>query len=375
MADFLHNAKPRILFIDKDVGSSTKKVSQLAMAGFQAVPATEEIEALASVKADKLDVACLHLPVDYMVQTDLPNVLRSVCPSGYLPVMVMADNAAERQKCRFLDSGADDVITEQTSDTEMIARLRSLLRFKHLHDELASSRAQLVKALTRERQLLTKLQADYAHMKDLATTDALTHVQNVRSFNSIMDHEFKVARRYNQAVSLLMLDVDHFKVVNDVHGHPSGDYVLKELAVILKQSVRESDIVARTGGEEFSVVLPQADRDAAAAFAERIRQNVYERKFIVFGESIHVTVSIGMATYPRDAEITEPGMLVYVADQALLRAKETGRDRAVSFHQMDDSVRRRLRSQYLDMQRQIQEDHKSCPQGEACDEIDVRSLT
>jgi two-component system cell cycle response regulator len=129
---------------------------------------------------------------------------------------------------------------------------------KDLHDKLAASRLALQEALRRERKLLAKLRRDNAHLQALVTTDPLTHVQNRRSFRDILDHEFKMARRYNQPLGLLALDVDHFKVVNDSHGHPSGDYVLKELAVILTRSVRESDVVARTGGEEFCVLLPKA---------------------------------------------------------------------------------------------------------------------
>jgi diguanylate cyclase len=146
-----------------------------------------------------------------------------------------------------------------------------------------------------------------------------------------------------------MLDVDHFKIVNDTHGHPSGDYVLKELAVILKNSVRDSDVVARTGGEEFSVILPKADREQAAQFAERIRCETSQREFDVYGKKIHVTISIGFATYPLDAEITDAEMLVYFADQALLHAKESGRDRVVPFGELDLVVRRRLRRQHLQM--------------------------
>jgi diguanylate cyclase len=136
--------------------------------------------------------------------------------------------------------------------------------------------------------------------------------------------------------------VDHFKLVNDTYGHPSGDYVLKELAVVLQRSVRQSDVVARTGGEEFTIVLPKAGPRQAARFAERIRKEVRARKFEVYGQKPHVTVSIGLASYPADAEITDQEMLVYFADQALLAAKENGRDQVVTFRQMDPSVRRRL---------------------------------
>ncbi|MDY6913263.1 MAG: GGDEF domain-containing protein, partial [Planctomycetota bacterium] len=233
------------------------------------------------------------------------------------------------------------------SGRELSARIRAQLRLKELNENLAASRAALQQSLRRERELLAKLRRDNAHLRVLATTDPLTHAQNVRAFQDILVHSFRVAKRYGQTLSLLMMDADHFKLINDSFGHPSGDYVLKELAVIFTQSVRESDVVARIGGEEFAVILPDADNEQAAAFAERIRAEVYARKFIVFKKHIHVTISIGSATYPSDAEITDPEMLMYFADQALLYAKEAGRDRVVRVCDLDMSVRRRMRHQYL----------------------------
>ena len=330
-----------------DLDQARCRCSQLALAGWQTLQVGNHLEALSAVKRHDVDVVILCLPVDEMVDTDLPNVLRNVASTAYLPVIILAEDPAEEQRCRFLNSGADDILAHDISQAELVARIRALLRIKDLQDALSASRTALQNALRRERKLLTKLRRDNAHLQVLVTTDPLTHVQNVRSFRDILRHEFKIAKRYNQPLSLLMLDADHFKVINDSYGHPSGDYVLKELAVILKQSVRESDVVARIGGEEFAVILPRADAHQAAAFAERIRTEVFSRKFIVFDHEIHVTISIGSSTYPADAEITEPEMLVYFADQALLTAKESGRDCVVAFGEMDRAVRHRLRRQYL----------------------------
>ena len=336
----------QIVVMSDSADENARRCEQLGHAGWQATCTSESIEALAAVRNQRVDLALLHLPLDDMVAMDLPNVLRGVSTAAYLPVITMADSPAEQHRCQFLDSGADDIVCTSVSPEELAARIRAMLRVKNLHDQLAASRLALQESLRRERKLLAKLRRDNAHLQAMVTTDPLTHVQNRRALRDLLDHEFKIARRYNQTLSLLTLDVDHFKVVNDAHGHPSGDYVLKELAVILTRSVRESDVVARTGGEEFCILLPKADHERAAQFAERIRSEVCARKFIVYGQTIHVTASIGSATYPADAEITEPDMLVYLADQALLVAKETGRDRVVAVHQLDAAVRRRLRRQY-----------------------------
>ena len=335
-----------VLVMARDGGVTPDQRRRLAQAGWEILRVREWIEALSVARNRHVDLALLHLPPDDMVAMDFPNVLREVCATAYLPVIILTDSPAETFRCQVLESGADDVVATGTSADELVARIGAMLRIKGLHDRLTASRAALEEALKRERKLLAKLRRDNAHLQALVTTDPLTHVQNRRSFRDLLDHEFKIARRYNQPLSLLALDVDHFKIVNDAHGHPSGDYVLKELAVILTQSVRESDVVARTGGEEFCVLLPKADRHQAARFAERIRGEIYDRKFIVFGQTIHVTASIGSASYPADAEITEPAMLVYFADQALLTAKETGRDRVVAVHELGATVRNRLRRQY-----------------------------
>ena len=321
---------------------------EIACNEWSVIELDDEIDALAAVRGDTVDLVILHMPLDESIDSDLPNVLRGISPMSYLPVMIMSSSSAEAQRCRFLNSGADDVIHEQTSAVEVQARIRAMLRIKNLYDQLASSRSALEQVLNREQELLISLREDNKKLEAKCTTDPLTHVRNVRSFGGILEHEFKSAKRYGASLSILALDIDHFKLINDTYGHPSGDYVLKELAVILTQSVRESDVVARTGGEEFCILLPKADQAQAMIFAERIRQQVSHRKFTVFGQDIHVTVSLGQATFPDNAEITAAGMLTYFADQALLLAKDTGRDRAVKFCDMPQKQRIRLRQQQLD---------------------------
>ncbi len=346
MQDSKKDRKWHILWLSKELSGDGREAAALCQAGWRVLRVSDPVEAFSTVESQEIDLVVLHLPVDDAIDTALPTVLRSVSSAEYLPVIIVAASATDRERCQYLDSGADDVISGEISPAEMISRLRALLRIKGLHDRLAASREALAESLNSEHRLLTKLRRDKAHLQLLCTTDPLTHVQNARSFRDILQHQFRIARRYGHCLSLLTLDVDHFKVVNDTHGHPSGNYVLKELAVIFKQSIRDSDVVARTGGEEFSVILVKAGRKEAAALAERILKEVRQRQFIVYGCEIHVTVSIGSATYPADADTTEPDMLEYFADQALLEAKESGRDRVVAVHELSREARRRIRRQY-----------------------------
>ncbi|MHC4562409.1 MAG: GGDEF domain-containing response regulator [Planctomycetota bacterium] len=339
--------KPRrVLVISSELDALDEHCRQLRAAGWRVIPVTEEIDGLAAVRRRSIDVVVLHWSLEDLVDMDFVDVLRHIYPGACLPVMVLVCSPHEKARCQYLDDGADDVVCELSSTAEFVSRVRALLRIKELHDELDDSHAALGEALQRERRLMRKLRRDNEHLQQLCTTDSLTHVANVRSFREMLEHEFKVAKRYDQPISLLMIDADHFKVINDTHGHPSGDYVLKEMAVIFAQSVRESDVVARVGGEEFAVILPKADSAEARSFAERIRRAVFERHFEVFGQDIHATVSVGLAAWPTCAEIVEHDMLLYFADQALLLAKETGRDRVVHVSGLDMAVRHRMRRDY-----------------------------
>ena len=343
----LLDIRGRVLVMDYDRARAARRCGQLTSAGWSALHAGDEAEALTHVRGGNVDVVALHVTADEAEAMDLPNVVRLAAEVPHLPVVILAPEPAEETRCQYLDSGADIILADDISPAELGAHLRAMMRAKVLQDELHASREALSASLDRERALLDQLRRDNAHLLTLCTTDPLTHLQNVRYFDAILEKQFKIARRYERGLTVLVFDLDHFKVVNDTHGHPSGDYVLKEFAVILKRCVRDSDVVARTGGEEFSIILPNASRGQGRRFAQRIRRSVFERKFTVYGEDIHVTTSIGLASYPDDSEITAPAMLVYFADQALMLAKRHGRDRVVSFHDLDAAVRRDLRGQFL----------------------------
>ena len=146
-----------------------------------------------------------------------------------------------------------------------------------------------------------------------------------------LEMELKEASRYPRTISLIVLDLDNFKNYNDTHGHPKGDELLKKVADILRENVREVDILARYGGEEFCVICPETDKKGALALAGRLRERVAETTFIG-GERQplgRVTISLGVASYPLDKEDLEG--LFEAADQALYRAKQGGRDRISAY--------------------------------------------
>lgn len=169
----------------------------------------------------------------------------------------------------------------------------------------------------------------YQRMEEMATTDGLTGLTNHRAFQERFEDLLERAKRLRAPVSLLLCDVDHFKGVNDTHGHPVGDRVLKKVAHVLRRATRRTDIPARYGGEEFAVVLDATDQKGALLLANRIREDVAAMLIQSEAGAFQVTMSVGVATYGVDG--THRKELIENADQALYHAKRTGRNRVVSF--------------------------------------------
>jgi two-component system cell cycle response regulator len=177
---------------------------------------------------------------------------------------------------------------------------------------------------------IEQTKADNARLEALAHTDSLTHLLNRRALTIRLVAELERVRRYNSPLTMLMIDLDHFKLVNDTYGHLVGDEVLRGIATILQRSVRSVDMVARYGGEEFVVVLPETTEQGAVAFAERMRERVEEHKFeAARAHPARVTVSIGVSSFPAP-HVESAEDLFARADAALYRAKEEGRNRVCS---------------------------------------------
>ena len=167
--------------------------------------------------------------------------------------------------------------------------------------------------------------SDRERLEQLAATDALTLCLNRRALIDVLERELDRARRYNLVLTILMVDLDHFKWINDSMGHLVGDTVLRQLGDILRREVRSVDAVARYGGEEFVIVLPETAVHGAMIFAERMRQRISQFPFGEGANPLRVTVSIGVASFP-DQRINSPETFLALADSALYRAKADGRN-------------------------------------------------
>ncbi|MBP1154511.1 MULTISPECIES: diguanylate cyclase [unclassified Paenibacillus] len=169
----------------------------------------------------------------------------------------------------------------------------------------------------------------FQNAQENAVKDFLTGLNNVRKFDEVMKETLDKADHYHQKVSLILIDIDHFKLINDRHGHLSGDEVLKQLSKVLMDSCSSMDIVSRNGGEEFSVILPSNSRNQAVEIAERIRATIEGYEFRLWnGSTINITVSLGVSTY-RETTFNQES-LIKQADDCLYQAKRTGRNKVAS---------------------------------------------
>ncbi|RMG20306.1 MAG: diguanylate cyclase [Deltaproteobacteria bacterium] len=221
-----------------------------------------------------------------------------------VPVIMLTGQEAVEKKVRALEAGASDYLTKPFEPAELVARVKVHLKLKALQDELKEANARL---------------------STLAVTDPLTGLFNRRHLMDLLETELDRARRHGTPLALLVVDVDHFKAINDTHGHQMGDRVLVAIAKKLKSCLRKHDLIARYGGEEFVVLLPHTGRTEAAATGEKLRDAVAGAPFTETA-GIPITVSIGAATYP-DAGLETVDDLLLRADEALYRAKALGRDR------------------------------------------------
>jgi diguanylate cyclase (GGDEF)-like protein len=222
-----------------------------------------------------------------------------------LPVIVMTTAEDMSEKHLAFLNGANDFLNKPVDSLELQARV-------NVHHHLART--------------IHELEVSREALAELATTDPLTKLKNRRLLYAQAEQNLAACRRYGKDMSLLLLDIDHFKKVNDTFGHHAGDEVLIKVAGLLAQMVRGVDTLARIGGEEFAVLLPEANRLGAAVLGERIRAAIEQEQISIEGRIVPVTVSIGIATLAAE-DMESIDQMLRIADRRLYLAKNGGRNR------------------------------------------------
>jgi diguanylate cyclase (GGDEF)-like protein len=220
--------------------------------------------------------------------------------------------------------------TNNPGDPAALAVENILLREKsrRSEEELEKARSELeLKVMERTFELMETNR----RLKELSITDGLTGLFNQRYFLLELEKECRKALRYERSLALLLLDIDHFKAVNDRYGHPCGDHVLKNVAALLKGCLRNSDIAARCGGDELAIILPETNKPKASKVAEKLRRQLGKNSFTWNGDSFGITCSIGVAAVP-DMGIDNWNALLESADKSLYRSKREGRHSVVAIN-------------------------------------------
>ncbi len=220
----------------------------------------------------------------------------------------------------------------------LVSPLSRLLRRLQRVEAGQGSAAELTDGLHGEPLLLArKLRSALAAMSELSKTDELTGLANRRQFDETLEHTYQQARRYNRPLSVMVMDIDLFKAVNDTKGHQAGDQVIREVGEVIRGSCRRADTPARLGGDEFGVLLPETTAGASAVVAERIRKGVQEHIVVVDGAEINVSLSLGVADLYA-GKIERAADLVGLADEALYAAKQLGRNRFALAHEIEEEA-------------------------------------
>lgn len=301
---------PKILLVE-DSETSAAIVSRYLRDQYQVLYASDGVEAwdILGAEAD-IELVVTDVQMPRLSGHELLRKIRAsdVPPLKHVPVIVMttADNDADRQLA--FANGASDFVGKPLNPLELQARV-------HVHQRLAHT----IRELEASRRLL----------EEQASTDPLTQLKNRRAFTEIGARHFALAHRHGHDLALVMLDIDHFKEVNDSYGHSAGDRVLVRIGQILATGIRAGDTSARLGGEEFALLLPNTNRAGAAQLAERLRGAVEQARCPNADRPIAVTASAGVACYSLDTpENLE--QLIELADQRLYAAKQSGRNRIVA---------------------------------------------
>ena len=293
----------RILVIDDDPDSLSIIAEALKWEGYQVHTADSGVAGIEQIQSWNPDLILLDVNMSGMNGLD---TLKSVrLKEQYVSVLFISGNTSTEHVIEGLDSGGDDYISKPFEPLELLARVRTQLRIKDLNDQLRLANDQL---------------------KELVDTDDLTGLLNMRSVYQRIESELLRAKRFGRQVCVVMMDMDYFKTVNDGHDHLFGSFVLSEVGQLIRRCIRNIDLGARYGGDEFLMVLTETNSEGALKFCERLRGMIGAHHFKSGSDEIRLTCSIGFAvTSPGDSETDARG-LVRAADHALYEAKRAGRN-------------------------------------------------
>lgn len=305
----------KILIVDDSVENRQLLFRTLGRAGYEIFEAADGKEGLTQAVKILPDLILLDIVMPELDGYQVCEALKKDLRTADIPVIFLSAETETKDKIRGLESGGMDYITKPIDRGEVLARVQTQLKIRRLTKELIQANIELLKKNA-------ELEEANAAITQLMHTDPLTGLANRRYFLEILDNLMSLAQRHHTPLSLVMVDLDHFKAINDAYGHVGGDQVLKEFGVLLKKYSRKEDLVARFGGEEFIAALPLTDLRGAKIWAEKIRLGLERKKWDQINGK--VTASFGVSQFQPD---DTPESFIERADMGLYQAKATGRNR------------------------------------------------
>jgi diguanylate cyclase (GGDEF)-like protein len=302
----MENKSRHILIVDDD--PQTLKIAKAALEheGYGVETADSGTAALKKVQEFQPHLILLDVSMPGLNGLETLRKIRD--KERYISVLFLSGKSTTEDVIRGLDAGANDYIKKPFDVLELLARVRTQLRIKDLNDRLKMANDRL---------------------KELVDIDDLTGLFNMRSLYKRLDFEIERARRYERSLSVIMMDLDHFKNVNDSNDHLFGSYVLAEVGKIIKANMRRVDFAARYGGDEYLIVLTEINEQGTRTFCERLCKTIASTPFEKDNYKINLTASLGYAVTAPAKEEIDGKALVRRADGALYRAKEGGRNQVI----------------------------------------------
>lgn len=305
----------RVLIADDSVVSRHLLEATLRKWGYEVVGASDGATAWDILQRDDAPaLAILDWMMPRMTGLEVCRLVRQMNRERYTYILLLTSRSQKEDLIEGMESGADDYVTKPFDQHELKVRLRAGTRIIELQSELLAAREAL---------------------RDQATRDSLTRLWNRASILDILQREMSRATREKRPLGLLMVDLDHFKNVNDTHGHFAGDAVLSEAGRRMQSDLREYDSLGRYGGEEFLVLLPGCDERSTCSSAERIRAHLATQPMVLSDTTLKITASFG-GTCVKPGVTCTAEELIRRADEALYRAKDLGRNR-VEFLDAEDA--------------------------------------
>jgi len=324
-----------ILIVDDTPANLRLLSAMLTDHGFRVRPARNGELALMSAQAAPPDLILLDIRMPDLNGYEVCEQLKTDPRTRDIPVIFISALDRTEDKVKAFTYGGVDYITKPFQVEEVLARVNTHLTLYSLQQQFLTANLQLKKTNERLQAEIEKRIQIEVILQKYATTDALTNLLNRRHFFNLAEKELVRAKRYQLHFSLLLIDIDNFKTVNDNLGHLIGDHILQVVAECIRQNSREVDIQGRYGGDEFVVLLPETDQSYARAITKRLFKIIPAQLEKLEEIDFPVTLSIGIANFSGESEMTID-TLFDRADQALYQAKKAGRNRAIVWENAEE---------------------------------------